>query len=196
MAITTHRINNAFKKLMIASLYKKYVKNNQLLQEDIVQTFYVRGCKASYETVEKKFTHLMMYYPEFAFIFFWRIKKQNYYWKHLFTPGYECKIFRSTDIKGGLVCYHPFATVINAKSIGRNFQFRNGLTIGNKSNNNDLLPVIGDNVTVGANAVIIGNINIGDNVVVGAGAVVVKDVPPNSVVAGNPAKVIKKLLNE
>ena len=83
--------------------------------------------------------------------------------------------------------------MINAKSIGENFQFRNGLTIGNKANNNQLIPTIGDNVTVGANVVIIGDIIIGDNVTVGAGAVVVKDVPNNSIVAGNPAKVIKTI---
>tara|TARA_R100000306_G_C4375551_1_gene141808 strand:+ start:79 stop:660 length:582 start_codon:yes stop_codon:yes gene_type:complete len=191
MANISHRFKNAFKKLIITSLYKKHVKNNQLLQEDVSQTFSVRGCKASLDTIENKFAHLMTYYPEFAFIFFWRIKRQNYYWKYLFTSDYECKIFRSTAIKGGLVCYHPFATVINAKAIGKNFQFRNTLTIGNKSNDNNLLPVIGDNVTVGANVVIIGDITLGDNVIIGAGSVVVKDVPSNTIVAGNPAKIIR-----
>ncbi|QXP80830.1 serine acetyltransferase [Winogradskyella sp. HaHa_3_26] len=134
----------------------------------------------------------MVYYPDFAFIFFWRIRKVNYRWKNWFTAEVPCKIFRSTKIAGGMICYHPFATVINAKSIGENFQFRNGLTIGNKGNNNSLLPTIGNNVTVGANTVIIGEITIGDNVVVGAGSVVVKDVPSNCVVAGNPAKIINK----
>ncbi len=190
------KLRNGFKKLLIGSLFKKYVKNNPLVQEDVLNTFSARGCRASLGTLEKKFAHLMTYYPEFAFIFFWRVKRQNYYWKDLFTKGYECKIFRSTSIEGGLVCYHPFASVINAKSIGKNFEFRNGLTIGNKNNDNNQLPTIGNNVTVGANVVIIGNITIGDNVVIGAGAVVVKDVPSHSVVAGNPAKVIKQLSNE
>lgn len=186
-------LKHGFKKLVLQSLFKRYVQHDTVIQEDVQQTFLVRGCKASKTTIEKRFYHLMFYYPEFAFIFFWRIKKKNHRWKSLFTQEYECKLFSSTKIDGGLVCYHPFATVINAKSIGENFQFRNGLTIGNKNNDNTQLPVIGNNVTVGANVVIIGKISIGDNVIVGAGAVVVKDVPSNVVVAGNPAKVIKGL---
>ena len=87
---------------------------------------------------------------------------------------------------------HPYATIINAKRVGRNFSCRQCTTIGNKKDgDNDHLPIIGDNVTLGANVVIIGGITIGNNVIVGAGSVVVKDVPDNCVVAGNPAKVIK-----
>ena len=55
----------------------------------------------------------------------------------------------------------------------------------------DGLPVIGDNVSLGATVTIIGNVKIGNNVTIGAGSVVVKDVPNNCVVAGNPAKIIK-----
>jgi len=47
-----------------------------------------------------------------------------------------------------------------------------------------------DNVFIGCNTTILGGIKIGPNAVVGAGSVVTKDVPENSVVAGNPAKVI------
>lgn len=182
------------KKILLKILYRKYVKPNGLVQQDIEQTFSVRGCKANKKTIQKKFEHLMIYYPEFAYVFFWRTKLRNKWFSSFFiTQDYLCKIFGSTKIGGGLTCYHPYATVINAKSIGENFQFRNGLTIGNKANNNQLIPTIGDNVTVGANVVIIGDIIIGDNVTVGAGAVVVKDVPNNSIVAGNPAKVIKTI---
>ncbi|KAH3732334.1 family 43 glycosylhydrolase [Pelomyxa schiedti] len=52
---------------------------------------------------------------------------------------------------------------------------------------------IGNNVWIGGSAVICPGVTIGDNVTVGAGSVVVKDVPANVVVAGNPAKIIKKL---
>lgn len=53
--------------------------------------------------------------------------------------------------------------------------------------------MIEDNVTIGPNVCIIGDITIGHDSIIGAGAVVIKDVPAYSVVAGNPAKVIKKL---
>jgi acetyltransferase-like isoleucine patch superfamily enzyme len=52
---------------------------------------------------------------------------------------------------------------------------------------------IGDNVWIGMGAVILKGVTIGDNSVVAAGAIVTKSVPPNSIVAGNPAEVVKKL---
>jgi len=61
-------------------------------------------------------------------------------------------------------------------------------TIGKKAGKR---PVIGDNVTIGCHACVIGGVHIGNNVTIGAGAVVVKDVPVNAIVAGNPARVIK-----
>lgn len=53
--------------------------------------------------------------------------------------------------------------------------------------------VIGDDVFLGANAVVLPGAKIGDGCIIGAGAVVGKEVPPYSVVAGNPAKVIMKV---
>jgi len=54
-------------------------------------------------------------------------------------------------------------------------------------------PTIHENAKIGANATILPDIKIGKNSLIGAGSVVVKDVPANVVVAGNPAKVIKKI---
>jgi len=50
--------------------------------------------------------------------------------------------------------------------------------------------VIGDNVFIGFNTIVLKNVRIGSNVVIGAGSIVTKDIPPDSVAAGNPAKVI------
>lgn len=54
---------------------------------------------------------------------------------------------------------------------------------------------IGDNVFIGANSVVLPNVTIGDNVVIGANSVVTKDVEANTVIAGNPAKVVDTLDN-
>ena len=51
--------------------------------------------------------------------------------------------------------------------------------------------VVGDDVVVGANAVVLEGVHIGDRAVVAAGAVVTRDVPENAVVAGTPAKIVK-----
>lgn len=92
----------------------------------------------------------------------------------------------------GLIIYHG-NIIINSKSkIGDNCALHGMNCVGNNGKD-DLCPTIGDNVEIGVGAHIIGNIHIGNNVIIGAGAVVVKDVPCNVVVAGNPAKIIKRL---
>lgn len=52
--------------------------------------------------------------------------------------------------------------------------------------------IIGENVFIGCNSLILKGVHIGDNAVIGAGSVVTKDVPPNCVAAGNPAVVIRQ----
>ncbi|MFK7849095.1 MAG: DapH/DapD/GlmU-related protein [Rhodothermales bacterium] len=53
--------------------------------------------------------------------------------------------------------------------------------------------VIEEGVSIGSNATILGGIRIGKNAIVGAGAVITKDVPPYTIVAGNPARIIRKI---
>ena len=90
---------------------------------------------------------------------------------------------------------HPIGIVINKNAkIGKNCTIWQNVTIGDgfRDKNGSRYPIIGDNVEIFANAVIIGGITIGDNAVIGAGSVVVHDVPANAIVAGNPAKIIRQ----
>lgn len=132
--------------------------------------------------------------PYFRKLFYYRIGKISLMvsW---YSPGEKNLKFGShLSLSEGAYMAHAFSTYINARQIGRNFSVRNCTTIGNKyDGNNDQLPVLGDNVTIGVNSVIIGDIKIGNNVVIGAGSVITKDVPDNSIVAGNPGRVIKKI---
>ncbi len=52
---------------------------------------------------------------------------------------------------------------------------------------------IGENAWLGGGAIVLAGVSIGENAIVGAGAVVTKDVPPNSLVVGNPARVVRSL---
>lgn len=80
--------------------------------------------------------------------------------------------------------------LLNVKKVGNYCGFNAGVLIG-KANNSNEKPVIGDYVAFGPGAKAFGNITIGDNVFVAPNAVVTKDVLPNKIVGGVPAKVIK-----
>ncbi len=93
--------------------------------------------------------------------------------------------------------FHGMGLVINDQvKIGSNVTLRHTTTIGVKETaefGSVLVPVIGNNVDIGAHVVILGAVTIGDNAVIGAGTVVVKDVPAGSVVVGNPARILNKV---
>ena len=77
-------------------------------------------------------------------------------------------------------------------SFGDNCRIRNGVTIGLKNLGNPKAPQVGDNVDIGAGAKLLGEIVIGDDVIIGANAVVITDVPSRSLAVGVPARIIAK----
>lgn len=99
-----------------------------------------------------------------------------------------------TRIGPGFRIDHGQSLVINDHTVfGSRCHVRSCTTIGNKQLRDGTYsasPVFGDDVDIGANAVIIGPITIGDRVRIGAGAVVLKDVPADHVAVGNPARVV------
>jgi serine acetyltransferase len=103
---------------------------------------------------------------------------------------------RKTTVGRGLSLYHGQALVVNKGTvIGSNCVLRNSTTIGHKKladGGFSNCPRIGNNVDIGANVCIIGDVTIGDNVIIGAGSVVITDVPADCVVVGNPARVLEK----
>lgn len=87
---------------------------------------------------------------------------------------------------------HPYMVMVNENTvIGENCTFYHNVTIGSRQFGMVAgAPTIGDDVIIYPNACIIGKITIGPRAIIGAGSVVVRDVPPNTVVAGNPAKAV------
>ena len=77
--------------------------------------------------------------------------------------------------------------------IGKNCNLNKGCTIGRENRGKRIgAPTLGDNVWVGSNSMVVGNIHIGNDVLIAPNAYVNFDVPEHSIVIGNPAKIIKK----
>ena len=109
-------------------------------------------------------------------------------YKLLWSPLSSIEI--GGEIGGGLYIPHNVACLFPAKA-GKNLSIKPGVVIGEIEG---CFPTLGDNVFIGANAVVVGNISIGNNVRIGAGTIVTKNVPDNCTVVGNPARIIKSEL--
>lgn len=99
------------------------------------------------------------------------------------------------SIGKGLFLPHTQGTVIGAWSIGENVTIFQGVTLGAKeidfSYQQSSRPTVGNGVTIGAGAKVIGGILLGANSRIGANAVVLKDVAMGSLVVGIPASVVE-----
>lgn len=107
---------------------------------------------------------------------------------------YGFQIYPETQIGPGFYLGHWGQVVINPKTIiGKNCNIAQGVTIAQANRGkNEGVPVIGDEVWVGPNAVIVGNITIGNNVLIAPNAYVNTSIPANSIAMGNPAMITPK----
>ena len=107
-------------------------------------------------------------------------------------------IAASLVIPRSTIFHHKALGVIIAKAVklGENVQIYQYVTLGGRSQGVSKKPggpVIGDNVIIYAHACILGGIRIGNNCIIGAYSLVLDDVPPNSLVYGIPAKIIRSV---
>lgn len=116
---------------------------------------------------------------------FWKILLR----RCMFHSGIQ--IPAGTQIGPGLRISHFGSIVVNpAAVIGKNFSIAQGSLIGSAQGKKSGCPVIGDNVIMSANSIVIGGVKIGDYVMIAPGAFVNFDVPPHSIVIGNPGRII------
>jgi serine O-acetyltransferase len=110
-----------------------------------------------------------------------------------FWSGVE--IHPGAKIGHGFFIDHGTGVVIGETAeIGDNCVLFHGVTLGGTGHYKDKRhPTLGDNVLIGANATLLGPINIGDNVKVGATSVIInRDVPSNCTVVGAPGRIVKR----
>ncbi len=160
-----------------------YRKRNE---EDVVVGISHHGFKCSSWL---GFVYLMTFDKTYRNLFYFRIGVFKYLLFFLAPPHNSFVIATHTTIGKGFLGIHPIGTFVNAERIGQNFVVKNNVTIGYHKNKR---PLIGNNVTINSNAVVVGDITIGNNVIVGVGTVLLKSVPDNCVVVGNPAYILKE----
>lgn len=111
----------------------------------------------------------------------------NYVNRILFSCDIPCSV---TIKKNTIFAHSGLGVVLHERVvIGENCRIYQGVTIGGRGTKGT--PIIGNNVFIGANSTIIGNVKVGDNSTIGANSLVLYDVNPNSTVGGNPAKELK-----
>lgn len=141
--------------------------------------------------------------PQFRFLF---VKRKCEYWRdknkiifaiyrtiyQRYKIKYMMDIPARVKIGRGLRIEHIGGIVINPEAqLGENITMLNGVLIGAQNRGPKRgFPVIGNYVWIGTNAIIVGKIHIGNNVLIAPGAYVNFDVPDNSIVLGNPGKII------
>lgn len=126
--------------------------------------------------------------PEFCNVFYMRIGLMRVL-LNVFLPKIS-SMRLSRNIGPGFCPIHSYSTIINGSAhIGKNCSILQNVTIGSGKGG---VPTIGDNVSIGAGAIILGGITVGSHVRIGAGAIVVENVPDHSTVICDKARIIPR----
>ena len=136
---------------------------------------------------------------QIRYAFWWRkcSEKKSIFYKMIlkrYAIKYGLEISPDAVIGKGLYLGHPYnITVGGGVILGDNVNLHKGCTIGRENRGKRVgVPTIGNGVSVGINATVIGNINIGDDVIIAPNSFVNFDVPDHSVVVGNPGVIHHK----
>lgn len=144
-----------------------------------------------------------LFHPGFRYLCKVRIIASIYSLGGLFRPlgfvfwaglsnKYGAEIAMDAVIGARLYVPHPYGIVIGRCEIGQGVMIHQNVTIGVTARGDGSRPVVGDNCTIGAGAVILGNVTIGHGATIGANAVIIRDVPSHSTAVGVPARVISR----
>lgn len=146
----------------------------------------------------------IMLYPSFRALFWYRITHflflhKKYFLARFFSERAKRKtgieIHPGAQIGKNLFIDHGMGVVIGETTIiGNNVLLYHGVTLGGTGKEKGKRhPTIGDNVVIGTGAKVLGNIHIGNNAKIGANAVVLKDVEKDATIVGIPGKSVIKL---
>lgn len=180
-----------FSPLLVSYWLKKH--KLPLVQEDLDMALKVCPWHAS-NSRSKSFLNYVSFLPEWRVLYLYRLGSLGKLLSLIYPNKMLLWIVPKTGVKGlggGFFPQHCFASRIEPKTMGKNCQVWQNVTIGKKVSGGGS-PIIGNNVKICAGALVLGDIKIGDNVVIGANAVVLTDVPDNSIAVGVPARIISK----
>ena len=106
---------------------------------------------------------------------------------------YGCIIFPTAEVGRGFHITHPTGIVLGNCKAGKDFVIYQNCSVGEKKQGDDC-PVIGNNVQICTNSVVLGHIRIVDNVKIGAQSLVLHDINESGIYAGNPLRKIKDMV--
>lgn len=166
---------------------------NELKRRMVEDYFRMTG---EYYRIGIKSIVTLMYSHQIRFMRVWR-KNQNHptifrkFLLYRYSRKYALEISSGATIGHGLYLGHPYGITIAEKVvIGDNCNLHKGCTIGRENRGKrEGSPVIGNCVSVGINATVIGRITIGNDVMIAPNSFVNFDVPNHSIVIGNPGTI-------